>query len=348
MTEPFSQVELQLAARNHGMPLEALRYPVTPLGLHYLLIHYDIPDVDAESFRLEVDGHVERPLTLSLDDLRQQPSVELAVTMECAGNGRALFESRPVSQPWLNEALGTAAWAGTPLAPLLAEAGPKEGAVEVVFEGLDQGVEGGEEQTYARSLTLDDATQADVLLAYGMNGGPLLPQHGFPLRLVVPGWYGMTSVKWLRRITVVERPFHGFQQAQAYRFRRHEDDPGEPVTRILPRALMIPPGIAGFPGRERALAPGPTVLAGRAWSGWAEIERVEVAVDGDWRDAELDPPAGRWAWRGWHAEWDATPGEHVLSCRAHDAAGNSQPDQADWNVGGYSNNGIQTISVSVR
>jgi sulfane dehydrogenase subunit SoxC len=346
--EPFSEIELQLAARNHGMPLEALRYPVTPLGLHYLLIHYDIPAVDEMDFRLEVDGHVERPLSLSLDDLRERPPVELAVTMECAGNGRALLPApRPVSQPWLAEALGTAAWTGTPLAPLLAEAGPLDGAVEVVFTGLDRGVEGGEEQNYARSLTLDEATRDDVLLAYGMNGGPLLPQHGFPLRLVVPGWYGMTSVKWLSRITVVDRPFEGHQQAQAYRFLRNDDDPGTPLTRIFPRALMIPPGLAGFPERERTLAAGPTTIEGRAWSGWAEIDRVEVAVDGEWRDAELDPPAGRWAWRGWHAEWEATPGEHVLSCRAHDADGNSQPESADWNVGGYANNGIQLVPVTV-
>src|SRR5262245_2993301 len=290
--EPFSQVELQLAARNHGMPLEALRYPVTPVGLHYLLSHYDIPAVDEASFELTIDGHVERPLTLSLDDLRARAAVELEVTMECAGNGRALLpDPRPVSQPWLNEALGTAAWAGTQLAPLLEEATPRDGAVEVVFTGLDRGVEGGQEQDYARSLTMEEAVAPAVLLAYGMNGGPLLPQHGFPLRLVVPGWYGMTSVKWLTRITVVDRPFEGYQQAHAYRFRRSEDDPGEPVTRIVPRALMVPPGLAGFPARERTVAAGPTVIEGRAWSGWAPIASVQFGVDGKWTEASLDPPS---------------------------------------------------------
>ena len=228
--EPFSQVELQLAARNHGMPLEALRYPVTPAGLHYLLIHYDIPAVDPAELRARRSrGASSRPLTFSLDDLRARPAVELEVTMECAGNGRALLpDPRPVSQPWLAEAVGTAAWTGTPLAPMLAEAGLDDDAVEVVFSGLDRGVEGGEAQQYERSLPLDEALGDDVLLAYGMNGGPLLPQHGFPLRLVVPGWYGMTNVKWLTRITAVAEPFTGYQQAQAYRFRRDEDDPGEP------------------------------------------------------------------------------------------------------------------------
>ena len=183
-----------------------------------------------------------------------------------------------------------------------------------------------------------------------MNGGPLLPQHGFPLRLVVPGWYGMTSVKWLTRITVVDEPFTGYQQAHAYRFRRYEDDPGEPMTRMFPRALMIPPGLAGFPERERTLEAGPCHVEGRAWSGWAPVAAVEVSADGGatWADAELaDAPASPWAWRGWRAQWEATPGEHVLSCRARDEAGNAQPDEAEWNVGGYANNGIQRVPVTV-
>ena len=254
------------------MPLEALRYPVTPVGLHYLLTHYDIPAADPASFELAVGGRVARPLTLTLDDLRARPAVELEVTMECAGNGRAMLSPRPVSQPWLNEAVGTAAWRGTPLAPLVAEAGPLDDAVELVFTGLDRGLEAGEAQDFERSLPIEEALREDVLLAYEMNGAPLNPQHGFPLRLVVPGWYGMASVKWLTRITLVDRPFEGHQQAEAYRFRRDEDDKGTPLSRILPRALMVPPGLPEFPTRERMLAAGPCPLEGRAWSGWAPME----------------------------------------------------------------------------
>ena len=233
-----------------------------------------------------------RPLTLSLDDLRSRPAIELEVTMECAGNGRALLpDPRPLSQPWLAEAVGTGAWTRH-----AARADPRRGGarsttpLEVVFTGLDRGVEGGEIQQYERSLPLEEALRDDVLLAYGMNGGPLLPQHGFPLRLVVPGWYGMTHVKWLTRITVVAEPFTGYQQAHAYRFRRDEDDPGEPLTRMVPRALMVPPGIPSFPERERTLDAGPTTIEGRAWSGWAPVESVEVSVDGGatWADASLD------------------------------------------------------------
>ena len=346
--EPFSQVELQLAARNHGMPLEALRYPVTPVGLHYLLIHYDIPFVDPARFELSVGGLVARPLELSLDDLRARPAVELEVTMECAGNGRALLPGpRPVSQPWLAEAVGTAAWRGTPLAPLLDDAGTLDGAREVVFTGLDRGYEGGEEQVFERSLPLEEALRDDVLLAYEMNRAPLLAQHGFPLRLVVPGWYGMTHVKWLSRITVVDEPFTGYQQAHAYRFRRNEEDEGEPLARMAPRALMLPPGLPDFPTRERTLLAALCTIEGRAWSGHAPIESVEFGVDETWAEAELDAPTSRWAWRGWRFDWDAEPGEHVLACRARDEAGNTQPDEADWNVGGYANNGVQRVPVRV-
>jgi DMSO/TMAO reductase YedYZ molybdopterin-dependent catalytic subunit len=198
--EGITLQELQLAGRNHAMPLEALRFPVTPVGLHYLLIHYDVPVVNPDAWRLTVGGHVERELSFGLDDVSARSAAEVTATMECAGNGRAHLDPRPVSQPWLNEAVGTARWRGAPLRPLLEEAGLREGAVEVVFTGLDRGVENGIDQHYQRSLRLEEALRDEVLLAYEMNGLPLPPQHGFPLRLVVPGWYGMTNVKWLASI----------------------------------------------------------------------------------------------------------------------------------------------------
>jgi sulfane dehydrogenase subunit SoxC len=346
--EGISLEELQLAARNHGMPLEALRYPITPVGLHYLLIHYDVPDVDPDAWRLTVRG--ERELSLSLEELKQRPRVELTVTMECAGNGRARLDPRPVSQPWLLEAVGTARWGGTPLRPLLEEAGVGEGAVEVLFTGLDRGIEGDIEQRYQRSLTVEEALRDDVLVAYEMNGGPLPPQHGFPVRLIVPGWYGMTSVKWLAEIDVIDEPFAGYQQTQGYRLRQSEDEEGVPVQRIVPRSLFVPPGIPEFLTRARTVEPGEHVLEGRAWSGLAPIEAVEVSSDGgkNWASAELDRDEGRWAWRGWRFRWTAEPGEHVLCSRARDEAGNEQPLEPPWNVGGYSNNAVQRVAVTVR
>ncbi|HEV3402521.1 MAG TPA: sulfite oxidase, partial [Acidimicrobiales bacterium] len=339
------------ATRNHGMPLEALRWPVTPIGLHYLLIHYDIPLVDPARWRLVVDGWVRRPLTLSLDDLRSRPAVEVAATMECAGNGRARLAPRPMSQPWLVEAVGTGRWRGTRLRPLLEEAGFDDGAREVVFTGMDRGVEGSEVQSYARSLTVADATADDVLLAYELNGQPLPPQHGFPLRLLVPGWYGMTNVKWLTRIAVVDEPFAGYQQARAYTFRRDEDDPGGPVTRMFPRALMVPPGLPDFFTRRRLLPLGTCVLEGRAWSGWAPVTTVEVSADRGvhWTAAQLSgTDIGPHAWQRWTLAWDPPgPGEVELWCRAADGAGNVQPTEPPWNLDGYANNAVQRVSVTV-
>jgi sulfane dehydrogenase subunit SoxC len=341
--------ELQLAARNHALPLEALRREITPVGLHYLLIHFDIPFVDETKWRLRIGGRVTTPLELGLDELRARPSRTVVVTMECAGNGRALLAPRALSQPWLMEAVGTAEWTGTPLAPLLEEAGLAPEAVEVVFTGLDRGVQGEVEHAYERSLPVAEALGDDLLLAYEINGVPLPPQHGFPLRLVVPGWYGMTHVKWLSSITVVDEPFRGWQQDVAYHLRESDEEQGEPVTRILPRSLMVPPGIPEFLSRARLLGAGPCRLEGRAWSGRGPVERVEVSSDGGrtWADATLGDAPSEFAWRGWSFDWNAEAGEHELSCRATDAAGNTQPLSPEWNYDGFCNNAVQRVRVTV-
>ena len=339
--------ELQLATRNRGMPLEGLRYDITPVGMHYLLVHFDIPDVDAAGWRLRVEGNVRRPLDLTFDDIRARPARTVPVTLECAGNGRARLDPRPISQPWLLEAIGTASWTGTPLSGVLGEAGIEPGTVEIVFTGADRGIQGEVEQDYQRSLSVEEATRPEVLLAYEMNGRPLEPQHGFPLRLLVPGWYGMTSVKWLTRVEAVSERFTGFQQADAYRYQQTEDEPGEPVTRIRVRALMVAPGIPDFFTRRRHVDGGSVLLRGRAWCGTAPVTRVEVGVDGAWEDATLDEPLGEFAWRGWSYEWEATPGDHVLSCRATDADGLRQPEKQPWNLQGLGNNLVQEVPVTV-
>jgi DMSO/TMAO reductase YedYZ molybdopterin-dependent catalytic subunit len=345
---PLTFEELQLATRNRGMPLEALRYDITPVGLHYLLIHFDVPFADAGSWRLEVGGAVRRPYELTLDEIRAMPAQTLAVTMECAGNGRARLHPRPLSNPWLYEAIGTAEWMGTPLSPLLERAGLSDDALEIVFTGADRGFQGGLEHDYQRSLTMSEVQRPEVMLVYAMNGRPLEPQHGFPLRLIVPGWYGMTSVKWLRSIEAVTRPFAGYQQTPAYHFTDSADEEGEPVQRIRPRALMVPPGTPDFFSRHRIVDAGLVELIGRAWSGSAEVTRVEVGIDGAWSDATLGESAGQFAWRSWTFAWDATPGEHVLSCRATDATGAVQPINQPWNYQGMANNSVQTVAVTVR
>ncbi|MGW2235777.1 sulfite oxidase [Streptomyces sp. NPDC001759] len=349
--EGIGRDELALATRNHGLPLEALRYDVTPPGLHYVLTHYDIPYVpDDTAWRLSVTGRVQRPLHLDLADLKGFPQVTTRVTLECAGNGRALLTPRPVSQPWLVEAVGTAEWTGVPLRLLLAAAGVDADAVDVVFTGADHGVERGVEQDYQRSLPIDVATgtEPEVLVAHTMNGAPLPPQHGRPLRLIVPGWYGMAHVKWLREVAVTDAPFTGFQQSVAYRLRQESGEEGEPVTRIVPRALLVPPGFPDFMSRARVVRPGTVPLEGRAWSGRAPVTRVDVSTDAGrtWREAELEPDDGRpWAWRRWHFGWTAAEGEYELSARATDAEGHTQPLQQPWNRGGFANNLVQRVPV---
>ena len=351
VAEGISIEELQLATRNHGMPLEALRYPVTPIGLHYLLTHYDIPLIDLASFRLRVGGLVANALELSLDDLRAMPQTTRVVTMECAGNGRALLDPRPASQPWLVEAVGTGEWTGVELAHVLTIAGLAGESVEVLFTGADRGLEGGVEQSYQRSLSVADSVGSGALLAYELNGTPLPPQHGFPLRLVVPCWYGMTNVKWLTDITMLDTAFDGYQQSTSYRLRHEASEDGIPLTRMMPRSLLVPPGVPDFFTRTRSMSAGECSLTGRAWSGVAEIVAVQVSSDGGstWVAAELDAaPVATGAWRGWTYQWDATPGVHELWSRATDAAGNQQPIRADWNVGGYTNNAVHRVRVEVR
>jgi DMSO/TMAO reductase YedYZ molybdopterin-dependent catalytic subunit len=347
--EGVSHDELALAGRNHSLLLEALRYDVTPPGLHYVLVHYDIPVLDVRSWRLTVDGAVTTPLSLDLEGLGRYEQVTQTVTMECAGNGRAHLSPRPVSQPWLEGAVGTAQWTGVRLADVLAAAGVRPDAVDVVLTGADHGIERGVEQDYARGLSLTDATAPEVLLAWAMNGAPLPPQHGFPLRVVVPGWYGMTSVKWLTSITVTTAPFEGFQNAVAYRDRADEDDPGVPVDRIAPRALMVPPGFPDFGSRRRVVDAGPVLLEGRAWSGRGPVTAVEVSTDGGvtWVAAVVDPALGPHAWARWTASWRAEPGDVEIVVRASDGEG-SQPLEPRWNVQGMANNGVQRVPVRVR
>jgi sulfane dehydrogenase subunit SoxC len=351
--EEFTREEVKFALRNAGMPLEGLRYPITPIGMHFHLIHFDIPSIDPNTYELPIEGRVRRPLRLTLDDIKAHPAVTMPVMMECAGIGRAHLSPRPLSAPWHDEAIGCAQWTGTPLAPILKEAGLLDDAVEILFSGHDRGVDHDVEHDYERSLPLGEALREEVILAYEMNEQPLPPQHGFPLRLIVPEWYGMTSVKWLRSITAISEPFEGVQQAITYRYRKSEDDPGRPVSRKYPHALMVPPGIpAGNLTRPRHMRAGEVIVEGRAWSGFGAVERVEFSADGgkSWEDAELRELLGPHAWRPWTYKWEAKePGEYELCVRATDAAGNTQPLDSEevWNVGGYGVNVVQRVPATV-
>jgi DMSO/TMAO reductase YedYZ molybdopterin-dependent catalytic subunit len=350
----FSAPETVLAFRNHGMQAELLSRPITPLGCHYLLIHFDIPDLEANGYSVAIGGRVKQPFSLTLDDIKSRPKMTQAVTMECAGTGRSTLHPRAVYVPWFKEAIGTYQWGGTPLRLFLEQAGLLEDAVEVLFTGWDTGIDLGVEHAFERSLPIEDAMRDDVMLAWEANGQPLLPQHGFPLRLVVPHWYGMASVKWLRAITVLNQPFKGVEQEKVYRYQQQKGERGEPVQVKRVHSVMRPPGIPDLITRQRYVAPGTHMLEGMAWSGSGRITNVQVSTDDakSWKNATLVRALeDRFAWMHWHFEWTVSePGDYILACRATDEAGNQQPiDPNDqWNRQGMGVNGVQRIAVTVQ
>ena len=321
---------------------------VMPNARFYVRNHFQIPALDASRWRLGVTGMVDRPLRLSLRDVQNMPSQTLVVTLECAGNGRALLNPAVAGEQWGLGAVSTAEWTGVPLAEVLDRAGVRAGACEVVFRGADQGPSEASSEPihFERSLRLDDAHGGEVLLAYAMNGEPLPIQHGYPLRVVVPGWYAVASVKWLTEIEVVDAPFAGFFQADRY-FYEWERDGGvtrEPVSLQRVRALITEPS----PGA--AVPSGDLVVRGVAWSGAAAIARVQVSVGGgDWREARLVGGRQRNRWQWWELLTRLEgPGPTTVRARATDLAGRTQPDTPEWNRLGYGGNAVQTVDVLVQ
>lgn len=343
----YSEDERGLANRNSGMLLELLKADVTPVGAHYLLTHFDVPLIDESAYRLTLKDGFEAPISLSLADIKSHPSITRQVTMECAGNGRAQVSPRPFSMPWAGEAVGNAAWTGTPLWPLIAEAKPRSDTVEISFTGADFGFDKGDAHYFGRALTMAQLQDLDVMLVWAMNDQPLAPQHGAPLRLIVPGWYGMASVKWLTTIAALNKPYDGFQQVQTYRYRDTADDPGRPVTAMKPRALMVPPGVPDWTSRKRYVVQGPVTVQGRAWSGaGVPITKVEFGVNGDWQATDLRRGA-QYGWSHWSTSWHAPPGWHHLQCRAWDETGQCQPMTPVFDMGGFGNNAVQTVDIFV-
>ena len=364
----YTLTEVQLANRNSGIPLEVLRHDVTPVGMHYLLTHFDIPYAENRNdWNLAVMGLVSSEQALTLNDLEQMPVKHQVVTMECAGNGRTSQRPRWRSMPWTCEAVGTAKWTGTSLRHIFEVAGLDQRATTIVFSGADSGIDGGHVHRFERSLSIEQAMQEEVMLAWKINDQELPPQHGYPLRLVVPGWYGMASVKWLNKITVTDKPFEGYQQVKTYTFRQSADEPGVPVSHMRVRSLMIPPGIPDWYSRRRLLSRGQTRLRGRAWSGaGVAVETVQVAIqtiNGEslgsgssstsndelqWVEANLQAPTSQFSWQGWHFDWTADPGHYRLLCRATNADGQVQPLEPLWDRGGFGNNAVQSMDVWVE
>ena len=344
----FSEIEVELANRNSGMPLESLDYDVTPIGQHYLLTHFDIPKLSSLDHMLSFRGEFSNPYSLNLEEIKSLPKKTMPVTLECAGNGRSNVTPRSFSMPWKYGAVGTSEWTGTPLKPLIKKAAPKPEVVDITFTGADRGYDSGHEHNFARSLTLKQIEELDVLLVYQMNGIPLLPQHGAPLRIIVPGWYGMASVKWLTEIKALNKSFDGYQQTGTYCFRTTRDEPGIPITDIRVKSLMKPPGIPDWTSRKRLVPKGEVTLIGRAWSGdGRKIEKVEVSVNGEWFEAKLYNSNSKYSWIKWALDWKAVEGHYTLGCRATDESGQTQPDTQVFDIGGFANNAIQQMEIFV-
>jgi DMSO/TMAO reductase YedYZ molybdopterin-dependent catalytic subunit len=322
---------------------------LTPNPAFYVRDHFSMPRIDPAAWRLTLDGEVARPLALTYDALRALPSRSLLVTLECAGNGRRALDPPAEGEPFGYGVASTAEWTGVPLRAVLEAASLRQNAREVLFTGADSGPvpeAGGATMAFARSLPVERALHPDTLLAYAMNGEELPAAHGFPLRVLVPGWYGVAAVKWLVRITALASPFAGFYQRDRYVVVHPErgDTTATPLTTIPPRSLL------GAPTDGARLPRGEQRLRGLAWSGGAPVERVEVSMDDGrtWRAAEWTSEPARYAWRTWDYRWEATsPGPATLRSRAFDAAGHTQPASAEWNRLGYANNAIQVVRVTV-
>jgi DMSO/TMAO reductase YedYZ molybdopterin-dependent catalytic subunit len=327
---------LGAAPFNAETRLEDVDGLLTPAGRHYVRNHFAVPAHDGV---IRVDGAVAQPLELRVADLVRRVTWTATVTLECAGNGRGSLVPPAPGEQWGIGAVGTAEWSGLPLADVLAEAAPRPDAVELVFAGADRGLVGavGRELTFERSLPLADVGGAYLVVA--MNGEPLTEDHGAPVRLLVPGRYGMASVKWLSRITAVTAPFRGFFQVDRYVI------DGAPLGPIAPRAVIAAPA-----DDEVARAGAETTIRGYAWAGRGPVARVEVSTDGGatWADATLGIVAGPTAWRSWSFTWQPTAGDATLLARATDAAGNVQPLTQVRNDLGYGNNAARPVTVRVE
>jgi DMSO/TMAO reductase YedYZ molybdopterin-dependent catalytic subunit len=321
---------------------------ITPNHLFYVRNHNATPNLTAREWRLQVGGQVRSPLVLTYDDIVALPSRSLPITMECAGNGRASLHPKAPGEQWTYGAVSTAWWLGVPLRTVLDAAGLLDGVKEILFAGADRGVvkEGAAPIPFERSLPLEKALHPDTLLAYGMNGEPLSAAHGFPMRLIVPGWYGVASVKWITRVEALTECFAGYFQAERYVMVHPESHPSTstPLTTMRVRSLITNP----LP--DAVLTPGTHVIEGLAWSGVAPIRSVEISTAGGmtWSAAETISEPLPYAWQRWRYVWQAKgPGQIKLCSRAVDAAGSTQPTDPEWNCLGYSNNAVQVVPVTI-
>jgi DMSO/TMAO reductase YedYZ molybdopterin-dependent catalytic subunit len=339
---------------NLETPLDQADTYLTPSELFYVRSHFDTPRIDPALYRLVIDGAVAKPFSFTYQQLKELPSETRVATLECAGNGRSFLTPRVPGVQWGLGAVGNAEWTGVPLTHLLERVGLKDNACEVVLEGADRGQpnEGPADAdpiSYARSISKVKALSGDVLVAYEMNGHALAPEHGYPVRAVVPGHYGMASVKWLTHIEAVTSPFRGYWQTSDYAYWARSN--GQQVRQALgemePKSEIVRPRASARIGPNEQCT-----IKGIAWAGETEVIQVCVSTDGGqtWSEATLLDPARPHAWRRWTFDWRTprTPGRYSLLSRAAAAGGGVQPDTRDPRYGSYVINHVVPTDVIVE
>ena len=337
-------------AEDSEMPLEGfLESYITPIDRFFVRSHHYVPSVDPAAWRLQVNGKVTTALNLTMEELKKLPRVELVSVLECAGNGRALYEPSMAGLQWTYGSIGNGRWAGVRLADVLKKAGVQPGAVEVLFDGADVPV--GKQPDFQRGIPFNKAMDPNTILAYEMNGETLPKEHGFPLRVIVPGWAGDCWVKWITRIEVRDTDSEGFYMKTAYRHPGKGVPPGtavdpaqmKPVTTLQIKSIIA----SHIDGQDIGLAP--QKLRGAAWSNESPVAVVEVSIDGgrQWRPARLGKDVARFGWRQWEQDW--TPPQaafYSVMVRARNAAGENQPFAPEWNPSGYGHNVVHVVRLN--
>ncbi len=321
----------------YEMPLAGFKDYITPVEHFFVRSHHLTPKIELDSWKLEVKGHVDGALTLSMADLKAMKPVEMVAVLECAGNGRGFYEPSMPGLQWEHGSVGNARWRGVRLADVLKRVGVKPGAKHVLFDGADVPV--GTQPEFQRTIPIEKAMDPNTLLAFDMNGAALPASHGFPLRVIAPGWAGDSWVKWVTRIEVLDKEFEGFFMKTGYRHPGKGMQPGVPVKpeEMKPvEAIQVKSVIATI---------GPKV-SGTAWAGEKAVATVEVSVDRGrtWKAAKITSPRTPFGWVTWEFDWQPPSGYYVVMARAHDTWGRTQPMAQEWNPSGYQWNAIHQVA----
>ena len=334
------------------MPPEFASSWLTPVPHFFVRNHmFEPAKIKAAEWKLNIGGEVEKPLTLTLKDLAGLEQHSVTNTLECAGNGRGFQSPKVPGIQWQRGAVGNARFAGPRLVEVLERAGIKQSGKHVMFRGLDEVP--GQVPPFVRSIPIEKASDRDTLIATHMNGAPLTNRHGFPARLLVPGWIGAASCKWLSELKLLEKEFEGNFMKPGYRYPNQPATPGAAVNAddTHPLTSLTVKSIIAGPTDGSKLKPGLARIHGVAWAGEADIVKVEVSTDGGqtWNTATLGREQSHYAWRLWTISWiPSNAGEYQILSRATDNQGRVQPDTAAWNPSGYLYNVVDKVSVHVE